>query len=90
MLNTLATIIIVIATVAALVSLVDSSLVARAALQDISHERALLRRGFLPQVEAQELRPRKTARRASGQFVEASLRSRSLPLRFTRPCLDAA
>ncbi len=90
MLHILAIVIIVIATVAALISLVDSSLVMRAAFKDISRERALLQRGFVPQAEALELRPRRMGPSGVGQFGKASLRSRSLPRRLANPCVDAA
>lgn len=90
MLQILATAILIIATVAALVSLVDSSLVARDAVADLARERALARLGFVPQEAAQELRPRRAERRAPGQMADASMRVRGLPLRFARPACDAA
>jgi hypothetical protein len=90
MLNILVTIVLVVATVAALVSLVDSALVARGAVADLARERALARLGFVPQAAAQELRPRRMVRRAPGQLIDGSLRARALPLRFVVPSADAA
>lgn len=90
MLQALAIAVLVIATVTALVSLVDSSLVARDAVADLSRERALARLGYVPQAEAQELRPRRAERRAPAQMADANQRVRGLPLRFARPACDAA
>jgi hypothetical protein len=90
----LATACFVIAAVAALVSLADSSLIARQAAKDLSRERALARMGFVPQIAAQELRPRAALQprlaqpRAAG-LMQAS-RARALPLRFAAQPRGAA
>lgn len=86
MLTILATAAFVIAAVAALVSLADSSVIARQAAAELSRERALARMGFVPQVAAQELRPRpapqpRAAHLRAGALMQAS-RARALPLRF--------
>jgi hypothetical protein len=90
----LATAIIVLAAVAALVSLVDSSLIARQVAVEIARERALARMGFVAQVTARELRPRpalaaRPAQTRAGGLMQAS-RLRALPLRFAAPACDAA
>jgi hypothetical protein len=82
MLNIIVTVVFVVATVAALVSLADSSLVAREVAADLGRERALARLGFVPQVSAQQLRPRQAVRRSPGQPSEGAVRYRALPLRF--------
>jgi hypothetical protein len=86
MLTILATAAFVIAAIAALVSLADSSVIARQAATELSRERALARMGFMPQVTAQELRPRPAlqphaAHVRAGTLMQAS-RARALPLRF--------
>lgn len=88
MLHILATVVFVVAAVAALVSLADSSLVARAAAEELARERALVRMGFLPQVPAHDLRPR-PAQPRGGHLMQAS-RARALPLRFAVPAAGAA
>lgn len=94
MLAILAAATIVLAAVAALVSLVDSSLIARQAAAEIARERALARMGFVPQVAACELRPRaavpaRAAHMRAGALKPAS-RARALPLRFAAPAGGAA
>lgn len=85
MLTILATASFVIAAAAALVSLADSSVIARQAAAELSRERALARMGFLPQVAAREIRLRAQHHRQAaprgGQLMQAS-RARALPLRF--------
>ncbi|MFN3989288.1 MAG: hypothetical protein ACK4IS_03420 [Erythrobacter sp.] len=71
----------VIAAVAAMVSLADSSIIARQAAAELARERALARMGFVPQVAAQELRPRPVFQARAGALMQAS-RARALPLRF--------
>jgi hypothetical protein len=94
MLTILATAIIVLAAVAALVSLVDSSLVARQAAAELARERALARMGCVPQVTARELRPRPVVAARQAQLRAGALkpasRARALPLRFAVPACDAA
>lgn len=94
MLSILAAAIIVLAAVAALVSLIDSSLVARQAAAEIARERALARMGFVPQVAACELRPRPVMAARPAQLRAGALkpvsRARALPLRFAVPAGGAA
>ena len=93
----------VIAAVAALVCLVDSSIVASQVAGELSRERALFRLGFVEQVSAQEMRPRPVkARPVAGRVAPAKAaslrnaglmqasRARALPLRFAAPACDAA
>lgn len=86
MLTILAAAAFVIAAVATLVSLTDSSVIARQAAAELSRERALARMGFVPQVAAYELRPRpalqqRAAPTRAGSLMQTS-RARALPLRF--------
>jgi len=81
MLFILATAAFVIAAAAALVSLADSSVIARQVAAELSRERALSRMGFVPQVAAQELRVRPVFQARAGALMQAS-RARALPLRF--------
>lgn len=90
MLHIFVTAIFIIAAVAALVSIVDSSLVARGAVADLARERALSRLGFIPQADAQELRLRRMVRRAPAKLTDGPLRSRGLPLGFAVPASDVA
>jgi hypothetical protein len=82
MLPMLATAAFVLVMIAALLSLADSSLVARDAIGDLSRERALARMGFVPQIAAQEIRQRPPAPRANGLAMAQASRARALPLRF--------
>ncbi len=86
MLVILATAAFVIAAVAALLSLADSSMIARQAASELSRERALARMGFVPQVAAQEMRLRPALQLRNGQLRAGTLmqasRARALPLRF--------
>ncbi|MCU0948096.1 MAG: hypothetical protein MUF47_07575 [Porphyrobacter sp.] len=99
----LAIAVFVIAAVAALVCLVDSSIVARQVAGELARERALFRLGFVEQVNAREMRPRPVkARPAAGRVAPAKAasmrnvglmqasRARALPLRFAAPACDAA
>lgn len=84
----------VIAAVAALVSLADSSIIARQAAAELSRERALARMGFVQQMAAQELRPRpalqpRAGQTRAGQLMQVS-RARALPLRFAALANGAA
>lgn len=90
MLTILAVAVFVLAAVAALVCLADSSVIARQAAAELSRERALARMGFVAQVAARELRPRpaqsfaaqsRSALPRSAGLMQAS-RARALPLRF--------
>lgn len=86
MLTILAIASFVIAAVAALVSLADSSVIARQATAELARERALARMGFVPQVAARELRLRPASLPRAGQTRAGALmhasRARALPLRF--------
>ena len=99
----LAIAVFVIAAVAALVCLVDSSLVAHQVAGELSRERALLRLGFVEQVGAQDMRPRPVkARPGTGRPASAKVssmrnvglmqasRARALPLRFAAQPSGAA
>ena len=88
MLYALAIAVFVFAAIVALLTLADSSLIAQQAAADLSRERALARKGFLPQVAAENLRPRPALPRPAG-LMQAS-RARALPLRFAAPACDAA
>ncbi len=82
MLPILASATILLAAVAAIVSLADSAVVARAVIADLVRERALARQGCVPQVTPQDVRLRRMARHAAGPFTENPARMRGLPLRF--------
>lgn len=90
MLPLLATAAFVLAITAALLSLADSSLVARAAAAELSRERALARMGFVPQIAAQEIRQRPALPRLAAAPMPLASRARSLPLRFVPPQAGAA
>jgi hypothetical protein len=90
MLNIIVTVVFVLATVAALLSLADSALVAREVAAALARERALARLGFITQMTALELRHRCATRRPAGQISEGPVRYRALPLRFAAPGADAA
>lgn len=90
MLPLLATAAFVLAITAALFSLIDSSLVARAAVADLTRERALARMGFVPQIAAREIRQRPQVHRPAATPMLQASRARSLPLRFAPPQSGAA
>ncbi len=88
MIYALAIALFVVATIVAVLTLVDSSLIAHQAAAELSRERALLRRGFVPQVAAEQVRSRPAQPRAAS-LMQAS-RARALPLRFAAPACGAA
>ncbi len=90
MLPILATAAFVLAMIAALLALVDSSLVARDAAEQLSRERALARMGFVPQVAPQDMRQRPAGRRPGNLTILQASRARALPLRFALRQSDAA
>jgi hypothetical protein len=90
MLPILATVALIIAAVAATTSLMESWLVFRAAVRDLACERTAARLGFVPQVEAQELRIRRVMRQDQNPLGRGPARVRGLPLRFALPACGAA
>lgn len=67
---------------AALLSLADSWLTARAVAAELTRERELAQLGFVPQIAAQDTRLRPAQSQVAARFNPPATRPRSLPLRF--------
>lgn len=80
MIATIATCLLILATIATALSLLDSWLRGKAAYRAVKREQALLHAGFVPQVHAHEVRLRRAARRTLAAATRPYARRLPLPV----------